>query len=846
MVSLNMILSKVEQDLISVSHLGNLQQGFHEFEVRFGAADEISFDADVKEKNWQKVFDNFMQNGNEHRLIIDHIYPRVFERTTIKNPKKKDISSAIHRKSAAESVMFNKKASKRKCTIDNLRYSYNIERQLEKTENTGDLSLIRCKNRFSQKINEFFQIDMTIVDSFTRFKQFKKKEYMIEMELIKFDKAKIKTILKLWRSAIQSVFDVYFNLHDFMMYRAPVFPRSLMVKDLKLLKKFNYTVTDKADGERMFMIFFEKKIYCKNPLAKKSKFIFSNKTKTDIDGTIIDCEYLQETNQFLAFDLLICQNKDVREFNFDVRMKHLQELNSKLQELQELRVSIKTFYNLYKKENIFKISSQLWKNRDNFEYGLDGLIFTPVDEMYIANLQSLPVFKWKELITIDVRVEYIKNANFTYFHCDSAYCPNRIWSDKGCNWVKKGDTSNMIMHSRWLTKNYFLIKQMQHLGIGEYHNSRQCFYLGKHGAIDKNIVEKYDIVEYYYDSNLKHWVFLKKRDDKKTPNGYLTIKNNLQCIINQVSLEELSTFGDLRNSYDNIVKYYNETEIRGNWRIYNNFVKRKILQKVIETKNETHFHLDLGCGKLGDLPKYINNNFQNVLAIDESKNSLEEAIKRLSANNFVQKDYYWLHQNGLRITIVHADVCKNITNGECCLSQKSAHILQAFFKDKDFKGFDSISCMFTIHYFFGSEKNKKWFRDAEKTAGFFTNIKQLIKKNGLCCGIYINGDHVEKGVKFVENDKLLYEIKPLVTEEKSKLTTLQIRNECWGNVTKTEPMIKPEMLKCEFEKYGFEPFLLKNLNYYYNDFKKEFFNLTTVEKQICFVNDFFIFCGNEF
>ena len=54
---------------------------------------------------------------------------------------------------------------------------------LETTFSLSVTTPIRLKQRFSKKLNEFIQIDLTIIDVFTPTKQWTNSEYMIELEI---------------------------------------------------------------------------------------------------------------------------------------------------------------------------------------------------------------------------------------------------------------------------------------------------------------------------------------------------------------------------------------------------------------------------------------------------------------------------------------------------------------------------------------------------------------------------------------------------------------------------------------------------------------------------------------
>ena len=168
----------------------------------------------------------------------------------------------------------------------------------------------------------------------------------------------------------------------------------------------NFTVTDKADGERRLMyISASGKIYFINT---NMKLLFSGcKTKNEklfrsiIDGEIITHDkHDKYINLFAAFDLYFLNKQDVRHYRFyQEDSKEKDNSKCRLRELQQtidnmnvesvlkekltapLRVSTKQFFVSSDKVSIFSGCSTVLKRESDglFEYNTDGLIFTPSD-----------------------------------------------------------------------------------------------------------------------------------------------------------------------------------------------------------------------------------------------------------------------------------------------------------------------------------------------------------------------------------------------------------------------------------------------------------------------------------
>lgn len=124
-----------------------------------------------------------------------------------------------------------------------------------------------------------------------------------------------------------------------------------------------------------------------------------------------------------------------------------------------------------------------------------------------------------------------------------------------------------------------------------------------------------------------------------------------------------------------------------NIRNINNFIKSVLIQKYTK---ENYSVLDMGCGKGGDIKKYIKQNIQNYYGIDIAENSIEDAKERLH----------------------------NLNTDLCAVFE----VRDAYTTSFDlYQKFDLISSQFSFHYAFQSQKV------------FETSIKNIathLQKNG--------------------------------------------------------------------------------------------------------------------
>ena len=220
----------------------------------------------------------------------------------------------------------------------------------------------------------------------------------------------------------------------------------------------NYTVTDKADGERSLLFINSKgKIYM---IDKNLEVIFTGSYTEvkNVFSTIIDGEFIKYDkhkniiNLFACFDIYIINKKDVRSFPFtysdsdntedqdliDTKKTRLQYLNAVINMIKSKSVleknnktkpthfviKCKTFESTNEKSIFVACSNILSNIKDNlYKYNTDGLIFTPSDLPVGGTELDKPgplrkhtwskSFKWKppEFNTIDFLVSIKKDSS---------------------------------------------------------------------------------------------------------------------------------------------------------------------------------------------------------------------------------------------------------------------------------------------------------------------------------------------------------------------------------------------------------------------------------------------------
>lgn len=162
----------------------------------------------------------------------------------------------------------------------------------------------------------------------------------------------------------------------------------------------NYTVTDKADGERkLLFINKENKIYFID--TNMNVQFTGSKLNIDAANTLLDGELIihnkkkEFINLFMAFDIYFMKNEEYRMYPFISKEKQSKSRLVLLNEIvniiksnivslgnnNKFRLSTKSFKIGTEEESIFKQCKNILDNEKNglYEYEIDGLIFTPAN-----------------------------------------------------------------------------------------------------------------------------------------------------------------------------------------------------------------------------------------------------------------------------------------------------------------------------------------------------------------------------------------------------------------------------------------------------------------------------------
>lgn len=348
-------------------------------------------------------------------------------------------------------------------------------------------------------------------------------------------------------------------------------PVSLEIQHTVDVLPDNYAVTDKADGDRYFLIIREDQVYLiSNGLhVKDTGIVLSSSNGKKYNGTVLDGEYIfihkYNRHAFMAFDCLAVGGEDIRrtdsfleriaradqviadcfvtngqkgyvfgnipvgknEFNLDSIVKfHEKELSNYYSALiSDLKISspfpiIRRKYFIpamgAKKWEIFKYASLFWKSYAGsasieFPYLLDGLIFQPLMQAYVTNASDSGFleYKWKPAShnSIDFYIEFKKDPI----------------TGKS---LPVYDNTNKIKNKTYKICNLYVgksIKGKQQPVLFEENGSTSEAYIfldnGEARDVNGDIITDKTVVEFYYNNDAgipenHRWIPLRTRHDK--------------------------------------------------------------------------------------------------------------------------------------------------------------------------------------------------------------------------------------------------------------------------------------------------------------------------------------------
>jgi SAM-dependent methyltransferase len=666
-----------------------------EFEIRFGS---YTYDRERKHFNFHSSVDvdfcmrlkKSMNHQNIPKMYIntlEYIVPHANGKATFRK---------IINLETGEETFLQKNPLRKYNVVDyDIRFALSAEQPTENLnpklfENSECFSREKKRTRYTL---EFGWLDITEV------KQTDSKASHYEVELEIKDKTKIGMVYAFTQFMLQTRQNNFFITSYFerrnviteyrQLVSAPFFvgaqPETLHKDQISKLYKEQYSVTDKADGERAFMVITNTKmVYLLDTNMQKV-------SKTDIVSPIhfsciLDGELMVENNMYVfkVFDLLCFDGQDIRgivEYNLIKRLDQARGIVNSLKASPMYTVVMKEFH--YK--NVF-LGAQVILDRVEAE-GLpnDGLIFTPMNEPYPKSKKWSNLLKWKPASQNTIDFYAVKDTTET-----------DVWQ----LYVQHTPETKRNPGEKVFTRP--VLFDIEKLAGPQ--DGNPCTYITKipQNMIDPSTGEPFQsntVIEFKWDKEEKCFVPLRTRWDKTVNPRKHGNFSKVACDIwysihNPIDKDFLLKFNNLDNHdthFERMRKFHNKIKEH----LYNKYCRG------------TSSLLELCSGKGGDLYKWYHNDIKLVQGYDICEKSVEEGKRRLGQleSRAGKLDY---HFNVLDLS-----------------TEKAAHVVKSISKQQTKgHGYDVICCQFGIHYFFGSQDCLK-------------NVLSIVKDNLKASGVFI-------------------------------------------------------------------------------------------------------------
>jgi hypothetical protein len=651
----------------------------------------------------------------------------------------------------------------------------------------------------------------------------------------------------------------------------------------KISIKDDYSVTEKADGERM-LLYVDKN---NNMFMLDSRLnVRSTGVKHKYANSLVDGEFVKRSkhntvlNHFMAFDIYFMNDKDVRSTKLiPARFGHLEDFCKTAS--SQFVIKPKTYHH---GDDIFKLSKKVY-NKDKYVYHIDGLIYTPINlnvGAYYNEEESntntfggtwLNVMKWKppDENSVDMLTVY----------GDELFMPNigrcvlcNLQVSYRTNTDELIDPFKVLSNTTILNKASFIKKTFVQVYLKIQDGDKK-----PKTKMNESIYNN-SIVEYVYDETqdeMYSWVPYRVRYDKTdlyqktnnimgTANSYVTAINVWRSIQNPVTTKMI-TGEDTLNPSDVLQNdvYYarNVNRMKILSKPMLNFHNKGIKSGLFGLfKNNNTSLIDLACGKAGDLYKWIENRYSFVAGFDINLDNI------MNSNDGAYKRYYQAkqtkNQSNLNAIFVQKDVSKNWSDTSTIdnnamkelydivwgnvLRKNVTNIQMLKYYNVMQNKFDVVSCQFAIHYMFADE---------DTLDIFCANVNKVMKEGSYFMGTCLDGGRVNdflsvSGKKTgTINDNVVWMLeKKYETYEKNKTgQKISVYLESINRVY-DEYLVDFELLQSKLAEYDIRVLNatdLKKLNIEdsINNFKSWYseteYALPDVLKEYSFLNSWFIF-----
>lgn len=189
----------------------------------------------------------------------------------------------------------------------------------------------------------------------------------------------------------------------------------------KMFGEFKYNITEKSDGERGFLFIIDEGVFIIQPPFGINKLSETPNDLKEFRPSLFDCEIVTlespKRNIILIFDTLLFKGINMRTYTFYPRISKARELTSpaaptnpnnfnklttyKLNDTTT--INVKGFKFFTNADEMFALVNEVNKEIMTQDWGNDGCIFTPVNEVYETT--GIYKFKPEHLLTIDFLIQ---------------------------------------------------------------------------------------------------------------------------------------------------------------------------------------------------------------------------------------------------------------------------------------------------------------------------------------------------------------------------------------------------------------------------------------------------------
>lgn len=663
----------------------------------------------------------------------------------------------------------------------------------------------------------------------------------------------------------------------------------------------NYGVTDKADGIRNFLyVHTDGEFYLidNNKKITKCNIVSTKWASSLIEGEYMESINKFYAYDMLFEKENDIRNKHLHKKIGDCRLSYLSSFikdleNNTFTEKSETSMIIKNkIYKFSTGNDIFEKANSIWCKRSSYEYNIDGLIFIPYDTGYPLKSGTWNrLFKWKpeELNSIDFLIKVVKNDkgepkrspyiigdNVSQYkslelkvggYRDTINKENGQWRKKcvpidfsppdspaniGIANIPIDESGNMICQDP-LNNRYYHIKDDM---IVEFVYQKDSIFYWKPIRVREDKTEKYregnpvfGNSEFVANDNwvtiqnpvTKEMITLGKIEDYILEKAVKQAQNRGKSNNNKpknIDLSEKKSY--YSNTDTNKFNYSNRLPFQ---HFHNSVVKKELIKEVSpsflnKSKKPMGKLLDLAAGKGGDLPKWKDSLYQEVVGLDIDNSGLkyaEQFYKDYKGEPKPDVNYIWADSSKL----IFPDYVSAMDN-------ESRDKLEKYIPDKN--KFDVVSLQFALHYFF---KNEITLRT------LLQNVTDNLKVGGYFIGTCFDGMKLNKELKKTDNIEGELDGKTIWKISKDYTGTNSINRANYGKAIEvyvssigkkyTEYLVNLSYLSKISKEYGLDLVKEESFEEYYkrakdNQHVKE---MSDVEKRFSFLSSVFIFKKSE-